>query len=183
MKVPSNASGLLGKEEFMRALRNLPQRVVLNIMADWTRAQAKDAKQAAIIAAPRDKKTPRQKAESARLWRSLKASAVRQAAARRQGQFARAITYSAADRGRRISVTSQNVPVPKARHFHLTILGTGPRYTKKGAYRGIMPKSNWFSVVATTTIARSTADVNRGLRISYERGIQREINRLRKRFT
>lgn len=191
---------ILGRRELTAALNNLPARVVKKIMDEWVIAQARQVAALARRSAPRDRRPSRRKPESARLWRSIKASKVRNLK-RFPGAIARALatggsrkdaTAQALRRGaariakgsaRRSRAPVFTVAAPKARHFHLVILGTRPRKQKStGRNTGRMPTNSFFSRAAGQVMNSAGGEVGAQLRDAYDRGIQREIKRLARKY-
>jgi hypothetical protein len=178
--------------------------VVQKIMDVWTLKQAQALANVARRSAPRDRNPNRKKAESARLWRSIKASKVR-----RLKKFphtvSRAIAYGAAPKGRSITVGSggrtfrvrgarrgTRAPrmgplAPRARHFHLAVLGTKERVQRKTGRRtgkmwGATTNPRFWERASAVVLASANGEVGMQLRNAYDRGIQLEINRLKRKY-
>jgi hypothetical protein len=192
----SAAGELLGQRELADALRQLPGRVVKKIMDRWVLVNARAAAAAGRAAAPRDTRPNRNKPESARLWKVIKAAPVRRLSGFQQ--ISRAIAFGAKStsryaarragaalkgNARRISRGVQFGPrAPRGGHFHLVNLGTRRRQTRSGANRGVMPANPFFSRVTRPIMARAQAEIAGPLRAAYDREIQAEINRLGRRY-
>lgn len=191
---------ILGRKELTDALRQLPARVVKTIMDDWVIRQARMVATIARRSAPRDRRSTRKKPESARLWRSIKASRVRNLK-KFPGAISRAIAYSAGRNGARQSLVRQaaratkgnarrkrspahTVVAPRAKHFHLVVLGTKSRRQRTtGRSTGTMPTNSFFSRAAATVTASAQGEVGKQLRDAYQQGIDREIRRLTRKYT
>jgi hypothetical protein len=195
------AAVILGRRELTEALNNLPARVVKRIMDEWVIRQAREVAAIARRTAPRDRNPNRRKPDSARLWRSIKASRVKNLK-RFPGAISRAVTTggSRKDRvqqtllrqaararkgnARRARSPVQTVLAPRARHFHWNILGTTMRVQRTtgrstGAHRKTSP---FFSNAIARVTASAGGEVGAQLRDAYERGIQQEIKRLERKY-
>lgn len=188
---------ILGRAELAEALRNLPGRVVKKIMDRWVLTNAQAVASAARAAAPRNTRPNRRGPESSRLWKSIKASQVRNLR-RFPEAVSRAIAYgtrstrryaarraAAARKGnarRGMRLPQFGPAAPKAAHFHLVNLGTVRRTTSQGANRGVMPANPFFARVGIPIMIRANNSVSGSLRAAYDRGIQQELRRLEKRY-
>lgn len=194
---------ILGRQEFADAIRNLPGRVVQKIMDEWTFQQAQKVSLAARRSAPRDRNRNPNKPESSRLWKSIKASKVR-----RLGKFrntvSRAIAYGASTRGAvtrsraRARLAKRNrlrqrrgktakVMGTRAAHFHLVVRGTVQRMQKTtgrrtGAMWGRTPNPQFWTRAVRQGTANAQGEVGAQLRDAYERGIDREMKRIQRKF-
>lgn len=204
MTIPFTGSAvILGKREFLEALGNLPGRVAKKVMDEWTFRQASLLAKAARAAAPRDRRKPRRKAESLRLWRQIRASRVRNLS-KFKGSVSRSIVYGAQTRGRaaarvaaivkkRIASAARRGKSPriaKTGGYHFNIVASttaNQRRTKAGHNRGRMwtntANTKFWQRVTATSLANAQGEVGASLRDAYDAAIQREINRLKKRYT
>jgi hypothetical protein len=202
MALNTGSAVILGRREFVSAMKNLPGRVVKKIMDAWVFKQAQRTARIAKRLAPRDRRKPRRKPESARLWRAIRASRVRRVKSF-PNTISRAIAYGATStrssrltrqssgrtpgRARKSRKAAQmTVLAPRAAHFHLVVLGTRQRKTRAGANRGMMwgRKQNphfWEKATAQGT-SYAQGEVGAQLRDAYDRGIQAEINRLNRKY-
>lgn len=206
--IGSQSAVILGRAELSEALRNLPGRVVQKIMDEWTLKQATRMARIAKMSAPRDRNPKRKKPPSARLWRAIKASKIRNPV-RRFGMISRAIAYGAGERRsqrarRRLFYVPPkkpwkprpsrstkpkpylNPPSPRARHFHLVVLGTVMRQTRSGASRGKMwgrtSDPQFWQKAKTVAMPLANGEVGQQLREAYQRGIDLEIKRLERKY-
>jgi hypothetical protein len=193
---------ILGRRELEDALRNLPGRVVQKIMDIWTLTNARKVADAARRSAPRDRRKKRRKPETARLWRSIRASKVKNVkrfpntisraiaygAGRNQSiarMTARALARAAKGNARRTGRATKFGPIaPRGRHLHWVTLGTKERVQRKtgrrtGAHR---KTSNFFAKAAAGVLATAGGEVGTSLREAYDKGIQAEINRLSRKY-
>jgi hypothetical protein len=187
-----------GLAELSRALDGLPGKVVKKIMDRWVLTQAQRVAAAAKAAAPRNRRRNRNAPESARLWRVIKASRVRRLG-KFPGAISRALAFgSKATRGyairRQRAASKRNArrvarpvrfgpPTPRGGHFHLVNLGTRRRQTRSGANRGVMPANPFFARVGNPIKERARSEIGTTLRAAYDLEIQRELNRLVRRYT
>lgn len=195
---------ILGRREFTEAMRNLPGRVVQKIMDAWTLKQAQNMAKIARAYAPRDKRKPRNKPESARLWRAIRASKVKKVKAF-PNTVSRSIAYGASSNNRTINrpsfrkkLTSRfekkssrgakfGPTAPRARHFHLAVLGTKPRIQystgrRTGSMWGATANPNFWTKAQNGALAVANGEVGAQLRDAYDRGIQAELKRLERKY-
>lgn len=197
---------ILGKTELLAALRNLPGRVVQKIMDAWTLKQAQALANVARRSAPRDRNPKRTKPETARLWRSIRASKVKRLK-RFPNTVSRAIAYGASSPTRRRITGGFSIPInnlrfrkrrgrrppkfgpvsPRARHFHLAVLGTAERRQRTTGRRtgrmwGSTPNPMFWQKATAVVTASAQGEVGAQLRDAYDRGIQLEINRLKRKY-
>jgi len=183
----------------MAALNNLPAKVVKKIMDEWVIRQARAVALLAARSAPRNRRRNRRAPESARLWRSIRASRVRNLR-KFPGAISRAIAYGAGRNGAKVGLMRQaaraakgsarrrkasvhTVVAPKARHFHLVVAGTRARRQKTtGRSTGIMPTNSFFSRAAGQIANSAHGEVGKQLREAYDKGIQQEIKRLERKY-
>lgn len=194
---------ILGKAEFLSAINNLPGRVVKKIMDEWTYKQAQNMARIARASAPRDQDRSKNKPITSRLWRSIRASRVRNLKRFGPSTVSRSIAYSAGRsrgagraafnakmkrrlRNRRARAPKFGPSAPRARHFHLVVLGTKQRRTRTGANRGSMwgqtPNPMFWQKATAQATAIASGEVGAQLRDAYERGIQAELRRLGRKY-
>jgi len=197
---------ILGRREFIQALGNLPGRVAKKVMDEWTYRQAQNMARAARASAPRDQRSPRKKPESLRLWRQIRASRVRNLK-KFKGSVSRSIAYGAVSGGRvatrmnaarmkrasrgasrRKGLRAATVALPRGYHFNIVASTTANRRrTKKGYNRGTMwthtANTKFWQRISAQALRNAQGEIGASLRNAYDDAIQREINRLTKRFT
>lgn len=182
-------------------MRRLPGNVVKKIMDEWTLKQARNMSRSARKSAPRDQN--RNKPATSRLWRSIRASRVRNIKKFGPTMVSRSITYSAGRGGARSQAAfrakmqrrSRNKrarkekfgpTAPRARHFHLVVLGTKVRKTRTGANRGSMwgrtPNPMWWQKETAAALRIAEGEVGGQLKTAYERGIELELRRLKRKY-
>lgn len=197
---------ILGKAELLAALRNLPGRVVKKIMDEWTVKQARAMANVARRSAPRDRNKERNKPETARLWRSIRATQVKKLK-KFPNTVSRAIAYGASSPTRRRITGGYSVPInnlrfkkrknrrsprlgppaPRARHFHLAILGTLERTQRTTGRRtgrmwGKTANPQFWQKATAAVTSAAQGEVGAQLRDAYDRGIQAEIRRLSRKY-
>lgn len=191
-------SDILGLDDLKQALNGLPLKVVKKIMDRWVLEQARRVAAATRAAAPRNRRPNRRGPETARLWKIIKASQVRNLR-RFPATVSRALAYGAKSTSRyaarraraalkgnarrRRKAPQFGPAAPRAGHFHLVNLGTTIRRTRAGANRGVMPANPFFSRVGRPIVSAAQASIATSLRAAYDREIQRELNRLVRRYT
>lgn len=197
---------ILGADALKQMLRELPGRVAKRVFDNWSYAQAQRMRDMAKASAPRNRRPNRKAPESARLWRSIKASRVRRL---KKGVVSRSIVYSAAPRNRAAVVKAVNravarrvargytgrrrtTPVtasdlaPRARHFHLVLRGnpkTRPRRHRSGKSTGNMTVNTvWWESAARISLAMAQGEVGAQLRNAYISQMDKEMRRMTKRY-
>lgn len=202
------AGVILGKREFLEAIRGLPGRVVLKIMNEWTFRQAQNMAKLARRTAPRDRNRNPNKTPGERLWRSIKASRVRRlfrfpkmisraiaygatsGGRGRLGQIARKRAQMRLDRRNKLRVARGMAPQQigkRARHFHLVVRGTVERVQKStgrrtGSMWGRTANPRFWEKATLTATANARGEVGAQLRNAYQRGIDQEIKRLARKY-
>jgi hypothetical protein len=201
----TGSATILGRREFIQALGNLPGRVAKKVMDEWTYRQALQLSRAARAAAPRDRRRPRKKPESLRLWRQIRASRVRNLK-KFPGSVSRAIAYGAQSGGRvatRLNAARAarakkgsprrrrglpTVALPRGYHFNIVASTTANMRRQKttGKSTGRMwtrtANTRFWQRVTERSLANAQGEVGARLRDSYDEAIQREINRLQRRY-
>jgi hypothetical protein len=196
---------ILGRRELAAALNDLPAKVVKKIMDVWVMRQAKAVADAAKRSAPRDRSPRRRKPESARLWRAIRASRVRNLkkfpgymsraiafgakAPNLRVQMARQAARQAKGNSRRTKSAAHTVIAPRARHFHLVVLGTADegatnrKQRTTGRNTGRTKPNNFFARAAAGIVNSAGGEVGSMLKDAYDKGIQSEIKRLARRYS
>lgn len=195
-------SGVIGMEELLAKIRALPGSVVKKVADRWTLDQAQAVARQGRKDAPRDKRTPRRRPETARLWRSIRAKAVRKGLKKFPHSVSRAIAFGASVRdeagkrytARRLAAAAKGnrrrtkapvfgPPAPRAKHFAIVNVGTGPRVQKTtGRRTGSMPANAFFSRSINKTVSAAESDVNRGLADAYSKAVDAHFARMTKRM-
>lgn len=206
MTIPFTGSAtILGRRELIQALGNLPGRVVKKVMDEWTYRQASNLARAARASAPRDKTKPRKKPESLRLRRQIRATRVKNLS-KFKGSVSRSITYGAQSGGRvaarlnaaraarakkRSSRRKKGVPtvaLPRGYHFNIVASTTAnmrrQRTTGKSTGRMWTNTANtrFWQRATERALANAQGEVGARLRDAYDAAIEREINRLQKKY-
>jgi hypothetical protein len=176
---------ILGLEGLKSFINDLPGKVVLKIMNAWTLDQARQLRQLGRAGAPVNHYRRRRRrrghtiAQRISLKRAIKASRVTKGL-RKFGKetVSRSLSYGAGKRGTR--ATNQNI---YAKHFMWNVQGTKERVQKStGRRTGVMPVNPWWSNAVKAVVARAQADVYGGLKRAYDQEMQREVNRVVRRY-
>jgi hypothetical protein len=194
---------ILGRRELKQALDQLPAKVAKKVFDVWTIDRARAISRLARKYVPRDKRRPRVKPESARLWKSIKASPVRNLK-KFKGTISRAIAYGATTRGARAYSRSaakfrkrnerrarrgeaSRVWGMRARHFHLVVRGTTDRVqTSTGRRTGRMwgktANPQFWEKAAREGLAMAQGEVGAQLRNAYDKALQRHLNLIMRQY-
>lgn len=181
----TNTVEILGLNGLLSFMDQLPAKVVLKIMNNWTYEKARQMRTEARKNAPQNKNRRKRRhrghqvAARISLKRAIKATRVTKGLKKFSREtISRSFAYGAGKKGTR--ATGQNI---YAKHFLWNVKGTKPRVQKTtGRRTGVMPVNNWWANAASLVMARAQADVYGSLKRAYDAELQREVNRIVKRY-